>query len=105
MIVRVWKGQTTVKNADAYHHHLANTIFPSLTRISGHRGAQLLRRETATGAEFVVVTYWDSMDAVHQFAGPNAEIAVVPPDARALLSDFEESVRHYELVHDTSRAG
>jgi heme-degrading monooxygenase HmoA len=103
MIVRVWKGQTTVKNADAYHQHLAGTIFPSLTRIAGHHGAQLLRRETATGAEFVVVTYWDSMEAVRHFAGPDAEIAVVPPEARALLSDFEESVRHFELVHDTSR--
>ena len=61
MIVRVWKGQTTVKNADAYKQYLANALFPSLARIPGHRGAQILRRETATGAEFVIVTYWDSM--------------------------------------------
>jgi len=104
MIVRVWKGQTTVKNADAYKQYLANALFPSLARIPGHRGAQILRRETATGAEFVIVTYWDSMNAVHEFAGPNAEVAVVPAEARTLLSDFEESVRHYELVHDAGLA-
>jgi heme-degrading monooxygenase HmoA len=104
MIVRVWKGQTTARNADAYQQHLAEKIFPSLNKIPGHRGAQLLRRNTATGAEFGVITFWDSMDAVCEFAGPDPDIAVIPPEARALLSDFEETVRHYELVHD-SRAG
>jgi len=104
MIVRVWRGQTTARNADAYQQYVTGEVFSSLAAIPGHHGAQVLRRATATGAEFVVVTYWASQEAVHEFAGPDADVAVVPPEARALLSDFEESVRHYELVHDSVHA-
>jgi hypothetical protein len=45
-----------------------------------------------------VLTAWESMEAVRGFAGDDPERAVVEPEARAVLSDFDESVRHYELV-------
>jgi len=48
--------------------------------------------------EFVVLTLWDSMDAVRKFAGANPEKAVVAPDAQAVLSSFDEFVSHYEVV-------
>jgi hypothetical protein len=38
------------------------------------------------------------MEAVRRFAGDEPERAVVEPAARAVLSDFDESVRHYEVV-------
>jgi heme-degrading monooxygenase HmoA len=49
--------------------------------------------------EFVVLTLWESMDAVRKFAGPKPEKAVVEPDARAALTDFDELVAHFEVVH------
>jgi hypothetical protein len=48
--------------------------------------------------EFVVQTYWESMQAIAQFAGPNPEVAVVEPAARAALSSFDHIVLHYEVV-------
>ena len=69
---------------------------PLLRSLPGHRGAHLLRRKTATGMEFLAVTEWESLEAIEAFAGKDIETAVVEPEARAVLSDFDSFVRHYE---------
>ena len=37
-----------------------------------------------------------SWDAVKAFAGPNWEVSVVPPAARAVLARFDEKATHTE---------
>jgi hypothetical protein len=44
------------------------------------------------------VTYFDSLAAVQAFAGENYEAAVVPPEARRLLTRFDECSRHYQVL-------
>jgi len=99
-VVRMWRGQTLPENADAYHRHVTETVFPALTRIAGHEGAFVLRRETEGRVEFLVVTLWQSMDAVRSFAGADAERAVIEPAARAVLVELDDFVRHYRVVHE-----
>lgn len=41
---------------------------------------------------------FDSLDAVKAFAGQSYETAVVPPQARSLLSRFEATSRHYHVI-------
>ena len=94
MIARVWKGVARGRaNADAYLRHLDANVLPQLRRIDGYRDARVLRRE----GEFVVITFWESMAAVQRFAGHPLERAVVEPEARAVLAEFEDFVRHYEV--------
>jgi heme-degrading monooxygenase HmoA len=100
MIVRIWRGLATAVNACHYRRHAIEGVFPSLARLPGHRGAHLLTRETDGQVEFLAVTLWDSIDSVKTFAGENPEIAVVEPEARAVLSDFDDFVRNYQLAHD-----
>jgi hypothetical protein len=38
-----------------------------------------------------------SWDAVKTFAGPDWEVSVAPPAARAVLSRFDQRATHYEL--------
>jgi heme-degrading monooxygenase HmoA len=98
MIARLWRGvASTSVNADAYQRHVTMRVFPSLAAIQGHCGARVLRREHGGRVEFVVMTLWDSMEAVRRFAGDNPEAAVVEPEARAVLSDYDNFVRHYEV--------
>lgn len=98
MILRMWKGQATPEKAEKYVQHASNNVFPELRAIAGHRGAYLLRRAVNGAVEFVVLTLWDSMDAVRKFAGAKPEKAVVAPQAQALLSSFDDLVSHYEVV-------
>lgn len=99
MVVRIWRGQATGGNAAAYRKHVTETVFPSLTAIKGHQGAYLLQRETNGQVEFLAVTLWDCIESIRQFAGEDAETAIVEPAAQAVLSDFDDFARHYELAY------
>ena len=101
MIVRTWRCRATPALADAYQAYLTGTVFAGLARIAGHRGAQLLRREVDGLVEFVAVSSWDSFDAIREYAGDTLDRAVVKPEARAMLADFDEFVAHYALAYET----
>jgi heme-degrading monooxygenase HmoA len=99
MISRIWHGYTTPANADAYETLLKEEIFAGIRgrRIEGFREIQLFRRNLGAEVEFITVMWFDSLDAVRTFAGPDYEVAVVPPKARAILSHFDERSQHYEV--------
>lgn len=98
LIVRMWRGQATIENASAYARHVTGTVFPSLAEIRGHRGAYLLQRQAAGRVEFLAITLWESADAIRAFAGNDVEAAVVEPEARAVLAEYDKFARHYEVV-------
>jgi len=56
----------------------------------------VLRRIADDAIEVEVLTLWDSMGAIHEFAGDDAERAVVEPEARAALRGFDRRVQHFE---------
>lgn len=99
MIVRMWRGQAKAANADAYERFVTSRVFAELPAIDGHRGAYLLKRPVGDEVEFIAVTLWDSADAIRQFAGDAIDRAVVEPEARAVLSSFDDVVRHFELAY------
>ena len=99
MISRVWHGWTTPANADAYEALLKSEIFTGIEarRITGYKGIHLFRRNLDKEVEFVTVMWFDSLDAVRDFAGDDYEVAVVPQKARVLLSRFDARSQHYEV--------
>jgi antibiotic biosynthesis monooxygenase (ABM) superfamily enzyme len=99
MVARVWHGWTTAGNAAEYERLLKEQIFPGIAAkgVSGYRGVQLLRRQHGDEVEFKTVMWFDSFDAVREFAGQDYELAYVPPPARAVLARFDERSRHYEV--------
>jgi heme-degrading monooxygenase HmoA/uncharacterized protein YciI len=101
MILRMWKARATPGQSGEYIEHATKKVFPALGAIEGHSGAYLLRRAVGGAVEFVVLTLWESMEAVRRFAGARPEKAVVEPEARVVLTDFDESVTHFEVVHRT----
>jgi len=98
MIARLWRGQATLENAAAYQHHFTHHVRPALDGLNGHRGAWLLRHDIDGHAEFLAVTLWDSIEAIRAFAGDDVETANVEPEARAVLSEFDNTARHFEVV-------
>jgi heme-degrading monooxygenase HmoA len=99
MIARLWRGKATnAGNAEAYARHVTGTVFPSLQELAGHRGAWLLRREVDGASEFLAVTLWESRRSIEAFAGPDIAKAIVEPQGRAVLSEFDDFAHHYEVV-------
>ncbi|WP_119302559.1 antibiotic biosynthesis monooxygenase family protein [Dongia deserti] len=99
MIVRMWRGQAKASNADAYERFVTSRVFTELPALEGHRGAYLLKRSIGEEVEFIAVTLWESRDAIRKFAGDSIDHAVVEPEARAVLSSFDDFVRHFELAY------
>ena len=98
MILRAWRGYAAATEPQAYPRHLLHSVRPKLERMAGFRGLYLLRHRGLEEIEFLVLTLWDSMEAVHAFAGDQPEVAVVEPEARAALVRFDDTVRHYEVL-------
>jgi heme-degrading monooxygenase HmoA len=97
MIARHWRGWTRVQDADAYEKLLKETVLPGLKAIAGYRGGYVLRSDGTEEAEFVVINFFDSLDAVKNFAGPDYAVAVFEPEAKRLLSRIEPTATHYEV--------
>jgi heme-degrading monooxygenase HmoA len=79
-------------------HHLKHETFPQLSRISGVVSASMLRRTTATGVEFLIVTTWQSMQAIKPCAGETAHVAAVPPAVQAMMVAYDPEVTHDDIV-------
>jgi heme-degrading monooxygenase HmoA len=100
MIIREWRGRASSSQADVYPKHFREKVIPELRQVPGFGGAQLARRRLGDEIEFLVLTRWQSMDAIRAFAGMDVEKAVVEPDAVAALIEFDSRVRHYDVVED-----
>ncbi len=98
MIARMWRGFAIPEKAEEYAKHLQESVLPELRQIDGFQGVTLMRQDVAQSVEFIVLTLWESMDAIRKFAGENAEAAVVAPAAQPLFREYDSTVRHFEIV-------
>jgi heme-degrading monooxygenase HmoA len=64
MISRHWRGLAKREEADNYIRHLEDETFPQLARLAGFISATVLRRPVPQGTEFLIVTTWESIDAI-----------------------------------------
>jgi len=96
----MWHGWTSPSNADAYEALLQGEVLAGIVsrNIAGFHGIDLMRRALGDEVEFVTTMWFDSLDAVRDFAGADYEVAVVPAEARRLLARFDARSTHYEVV-------
>jgi heme-degrading monooxygenase HmoA len=98
MISRHWRGLARRSHGEDYVQHLRSETFPALTKIPGFISASILRRKVKEGVEFLIVTNWESIGALQEFAGRDFEIAVVPEKVQNMMLDYDRLARHYEVL-------
>ena len=98
MIARLWHGITPTSKADDYIEYLNRTGVPDYRAVEGNRGVHVLRRIEGGQAHFLILTFWDSVEAVKKFAGEDFEKARYYPEDADYLLEFEEKVAHYEVL-------
>src|ERR1700709_2350915 len=97
MIARHWTGLVKKERAGDYISHLRQKTFKELGAIRGFSKATILKRDTPEGVEFLIVTEWETTDAIKQFAGPEYDTAVVGAYVQELMIRYDPKVRHYEV--------
>lgn len=100
MISRYWKGIVKPGQAEEYMAHLKEDTLDVIEQIDGFQSVKVLRKDGKDGVEFVVITEWESIDAIKEFAGEEYENAVVPDKARQMMVSYDSGVRHYEVVYE-----
>ncbi len=104
LISRIWHGWTTKENADRFERLLTDEVLPGIERNKpkGYRGIQLLRREGSNEAEFTTIMWFESIEAVKNFAGEEYEKAHMDPKAASLLLRYDTTTAHLQLRYSTS---
>src|SRR5919106_91848 len=91
MIARTWRGWTSIDDQRAYVAYLLETGIREYEATSGNLGAYILTRTVGDRAEFITLSFWDSLDAIRGFASNEIEVAVFYPEDDRFLVDRERT--------------
>jgi heme-degrading monooxygenase HmoA len=101
-VARIWRGWTTVENADAYQAIAEHEVFPAIIerQIPGLIGAHLLRAEDVVDGEveFTTIIWFDNLDSVKNFMGEDYRRAHLPDNAEAVLKRYETEAAHLHIT-------
>jgi len=101
MIERHWKGLAKKERANEYIDHLRTDTFQEIKKIKGFISASILKRDALEGVEFLVITRWETLEVIKQFAGEKIETAVVPILVQDIMLKYDKNVSHYEVNFTT----
>jgi heme-degrading monooxygenase HmoA len=97
MIARTWHGRVPADRAEDYHQFLLRTGVPDYRATPGNLGVLVLRRLEDGIEHFLLVSFWQSLEHIKAFAGPDPERARYYPEDQSFLLEFEPTVTHYEV--------
>ncbi|WP_338252870.1 antibiotic biosynthesis monooxygenase [Pyrodictium abyssi] len=95
---RIWYGRVPSPQAEAYRGFLIERAVPDYEPVEGNLGVYILERREGDVTHFLVISFWESMDAIKRFAGDDVEAAKYYEEDREFLLEFEPRVQHYTVV-------
>jgi len=100
MIARIWNGRTKTTHLEAYTQLMKDIAIPDYKKTPGFIKLSFLRSVENGVAHFKLITYWENLEVIKNFAGANYEIAKYYPEDEQYLLEFEEKVSHFEVFSE-----
>ena len=97
MISRIWHGKTKIEDYEAYTEFTREKAIPDYQKTPGFVKLSFLRNIENNEAHFTLITYWENLEMIKNFAGEAVEKAKYYPEDDSFLLEFEENVKHYEV--------
>ncbi len=97
MIARIWKGRTKVEHAEAYTAFMKQRAVPDYEGTEGFVKLMFLKRTDGDFAYFDLITFWENLEVIQNFAGEPIETAKYYPEDQEFLLEFPETVTHFEV--------
>ena len=97
MIARLWHGVTLTEKADAYLAFLQTRAVPDYRATPGNLSVNILHRTEGAITHYLIVTHWESREAIEAFAGRDIARAKYYREDVDFLLEFEPTVEHYEV--------
>ncbi len=99
MIIRSWRAiAPTQQVVDDYAAHLERSTFKEMAELPGFISASLSKKLLVDNYELLVMSVWESMDAVKQFSRGTLEDAVVKPQTQKVLESYDPKVEYFEVL-------
>lgn len=97
MIARIWHGKTKVEDYEVYTEFLQETAISDYSKTVGFIKLSFLRNIKNNEGHFTLITYWENLEVIKNFAGEDFEKAKYYPEDDNFLLEFEEKVEHFEV--------
>ncbi len=97
MIARIWKGKTKIEDIDEYTTFMKTRAIPDYNGTDGFVKLSFLKRADSEYAYFDLITYWENLEVIKNFAGDDFEKAKYYPEDKKYLIEFPDKVTHYEV--------
>jgi len=98
-IMRTWHGEVSLEKADAYEKFMVEKAAPDYGSVKGLINLYFQRRDKKDKAHFLLVTIWDSMASIKQFAGEKPELAKYYPEDDDFLLSKEKNTTMYNIFY------
>ena len=99
-IMRLWHGEVAIEKADQYERFMIERAAPDYGSVDGLIKLYFQRRNEDTIAHFLLVTLWESLEAVTRFAGSEPELAKYYPEDDAFLLEKERNTTMYDVFYE-----
>ena len=97
VVARMWHGRVPDARAEEYYAYLKSAGIVRLEQIPGNLGADVLTSSRDGVTEFIVISYWRSLDDIKAYAGADIEKAHNLPRDAEFLIEPETNVRHFTV--------
>ena len=97
MIARIWHGRTRLEDYETYTEFLINRAIPDYRSTKGFLKLAFLRNKEDNVGHFTLITFWENLEVIKNFAGEELDKAKYYPEDDKFLLEFEEKVTHYEV--------
>lgn len=97
MIARIWEGKTKIEHLSEYEDFMKVRAIPDYGKTTGFVKLMFLKNTDKQFVYFKLITVWDNLEVIKNFAGDDYEIAKYYPEDKNYLIDFPEKVTHFEI--------
>jgi len=98
-IMRLWHGEVSFEKADAYEKFMVEKSAPDYGSVKGLLDLYFQRRDEESKAHFLLVTIWDSMESIKEFAGEKPELAKYYAEDDDFLLSKEKNTTMYDIFY------
>ena len=97
MFARIWRGIARTSVVEKYFHYVNERVIPAYRAASGCRDVRVLRQPQDEFTSIILLSFWESRDALDAFADPQLKSESLRGERESLLA-FESTAAAYEVI-------